>query len=266
MKKLNLSIVLLLGLSFPLLAELRVHRIDKLGAHSPSSPRFDHKEARAEAKKVFAELAVEEGWSFTQSSGSEIFTDLGLRELDVIIFDNNSGLLFSESEKRAFEKWVNEGGGVIGIHGASHAHKAVNEDNESKWPFWYGLWGVLHKTGPKEGPQGRRGYADWVVMENSSKRWTRNLPDRWRFEKVEWYFWNYNETFRDAQVIATAEVKQNQPQLPVYYPVTWSQEYQGGRVWYTNMGHYAENFRQKEFVQHLLDGIEWVAESKKAKN
>ncbi|QXD25792.1 ThuA domain-containing protein [Opitutia bacterium ISCC 51] len=25
------------------------------------------------------------------------------------------------------------------------------------------------------------------------------------------------------------------------------------------MGHYAENFRQKEFIQHLLDGINWAA-------
>ena len=50
----------------------------------------------------------------------------------------------------------------------------------------------------------------------------------------------------------------NQPLLPEYYPVTWCQEYEGGRVWYTNMGHYAENFRQEEFIQHLLDGINWV--------
>lgn len=239
---------------------LRIHRIDKLGSHSPTSPRFDHKEARAEAKIVFSELAKENHWDFTQSSDSEIFTDEGLANLDVIIFDNNSGLMLNETEKQAFEKWVHNGGGVVGIHGVTHAHKHVNESNKAEWPFWYRLWGVLHKTGPKNGPKGRRGYGDWIQMENTTEKvWHHHLPKRWQLNKVEWYFWNYHRNFESKNIIATAEAKMNQPELPSYYPVTWHQEFEGGRIWYTNMGHYAENFRQKEFIQHVLDGIEWVA-------
>lgn len=255
-----LLLALTLLTSDSLLAELRVHRIDKLGINSKSSPRFDHKEARAEARLVFPRIAKEQGWNFTQSSDSKIFTDEGLRDIEVIIFDNNTGILFNESEKSAFERWVRMGGGVVGIHGATHAHKGVNEDNEPEWPFWYGMWGVLHKTGPREGPLGRRGYPDWVVMEKGiDTHWSRHIPKRWQLEKVEWYFWNYHRKFETVQVIATAEVNKNQPELPEYYPVSWSHEYAGGRVWYTNMGHYAENFHQQEFIQHLLDGIIWVA-------
>tara|TARA_A100001037_G_scaffold268365_1_gene261814 strand:+ start:143 stop:949 length:807 start_codon:yes stop_codon:yes gene_type:complete len=239
--------------------ELRIHRIDKLGTHAAGSPRFDHTAARAEAKKVFFALAVEHAWEFTQSSDSAVFTDAGLAGIDVLIFDNNSGLLFNESEKKAFEKWVRKGGGVVGIHGAAHAHKGVDAANQAEWPFWYGLWGVLHKSGPKEGPLGRRGYADTVHMVADDPRWARNLPKRWRFEKVEWYFWNYHPNFERVQIIARADVSPNQPLLPEHYPVTWCHEYAGGRVWYTNMGHYAENFHQPEFIQHLVDGIEWVA-------
>ena len=251
------SLILIQG-SF-LSASIRVHRTDKLGVDSPSSPRFDHTEARAEAKLVFPELAEIHGWDLTQSSDSEIFTEEGLKDIDVIILDNNSGILFNESEKKAFEKWVRNGGGVIGIHGATHAHKGVNENNEAEWPFWYGLWGVLHKSGPKEGPQGRRGYPDRIMMVNTSEQWSAKLSPEWQFDKVEWYFWNYSSNFSNQQIIAVADVKSNQPLLPEYYPVTWCQEYKGGRVWYTNMGHYAENFRQKEFIQHVLDGITWVA-------
>jgi len=256
LSRLVILCVLTLSISPNVMAQLRVHRIDKLGEHSKSSPRFDHKEARAEAKRVFPKIAQKQGWNFTQSSDSEIFTDKGLKDIDVIVFDNNSGILFNDSEKRAFEKWVRNGGGVVGIHGATHAHKGVNEKNEAEWPFWYGMWGVLHKTGPREGPRGRRGYPDWVVMESDIG--TR-LPKRWRLEKVEWYFWNYHRSFDRAQVIATAEVKENQPRLPDDYPVSWKHKYQGGRVWYTNMGHYAENFHQQEFIRHVVDGIAWVA-------
>jgi len=238
---------------------LRVHRIDELGENSPSSPFFDHTEARAEATKVFAVLAEKQGWNFTQSSNSNIFTPEGLKDIDVIIFDNNTGLLFNESEKKAFENWVRNGGGVVGIHGATHAHKGVNEDNEAEWPFWYGMWGVLHKTGPKKGPQGKRGYADLITMEED-KRQTRRIPTKWDLQKVEWYFWNYNKNYENTEVLATSEVKENQPDLPAYYPVSWRHEYQGGKIWYTNMGHYAENFHQKEFIEHILNGIDWVAD------
>lgn len=259
MTRLRLILLFSLIIATSASASLRIHRTDKLGADSESSPRFDHTEARKEAQRVFPELAKKHGWNFTQSSDSEIFTDEGLQDIDVIILDNNTGILFNEEERMAFEKWVRNGGGVVGIHGATHAHKGIDENNEAEWPFWYGLWGVLHKTGPKEGPQGRRGYADRIMSVNASDDWTQSLPEEWIFDKVEWYFWNYHPDFSSKEIIAAADVKTNQPLLPEYYPVTWSQEYKGGRVWYTNMGHYAENFRQKEFIQHLLDGINWAA-------
>ncbi len=258
MKNLCMLLVSILCAAESAGAELRVHRIDKLGAHSKASPRFDHSAARAEAKKVFAELAIRQQWDFSQASDSNIFTDEGLEGIDVIVFDNNSGILFDAAEKAAFEKWARQAGGVVGIHGASHAHKGISSSNQAAWPFWYGLWGVLHKTGPKDGPQGRRGYADWIVMQGDGIDAANPLPKRWQFDKVEWYFWNYHKLFSDVQVIATAEVKTSQPELPKVYPVTWCHQYEGGRVWYINMGHYAENFHQKEFIQHLLDGIDWV--------
>ena len=255
----GLILISIIGVATIHASDIRVHRIDKLGADSSTSPRFDHTEARAEATKVFPELAEEQGWEFTQSSDSAIFTDEGLAEIDVIVFDNNTGILFNAAERRAFEKWVKNGGGVVGIHGVTHAHKGVDEANVAEWPFWYGLWGVLHKSGPKAGPNGRRGYPDWIVMQPKTKEWSDKMPRRWRFEKVEWYFWNYHEDFDGKHVIATAEVQANQPELPAHYPVTWCAQYEGGRVWYTNMGHYAENFHQPEFIQHLVDGIDWAA-------
>ena len=83
----------------PLISSIRIHRTDKLGEDAPSSPRFDHTEARAEATLVFPELAKKHGWNFTQSSDSKIFTDEGLKDIDVIILDNNTGILFNEAER-----------------------------------------------------------------------------------------------------------------------------------------------------------------------
>ena len=78
MKFAALLLLSIFSLSCALHAQLRVHRIDKLGENSPSSPFFDHTEARAEASVVFPELAKKQGWDFTQSGDSgEVFRQAG---------------------------------------------------------------------------------------------------------------------------------------------------------------------------------------------
>lgn len=64
MKFAALLLLSIFSLSCALHAQLRVHRIDKLGEDSPSSPFFDHTEARAEASVVFSELAKNTGLGF----------------------------------------------------------------------------------------------------------------------------------------------------------------------------------------------------------
>jgi type 1 glutamine amidotransferase len=42
------------------------------------------------------------------------------------------------------------------------------------------------------------------------------------------------------------------------HPVVWCQEYDGGRAWYTALGHTNESYAEEAFLQHLLGGIQWV--------
>jgi type 1 glutamine amidotransferase len=43
------------------------------------------------------------------------------------------------------------------------------------------------------------------------------------------------------------------------HPVAWCQEYDGGRAWYSAMGHTDESFREPRFLAHLLAGIRYAA-------
>ena len=43
------------------------------------------------------------------------------------------------------------------------------------------------------------------------------------------------------------------------HPIAWYHEYDGGRVWYTALGHRSETFADPDFGQHLLGGILWAA-------
>jgi PKD repeat protein len=43
------------------------------------------------------------------------------------------------------------------------------------------------------------------------------------------------------------------------HPISWCQRYEGGRSWYTGMGHTAATFSEPLFLEHLLGGIEVAA-------
>src|SRR5437667_12589747 len=47
--------------------------------------------------------------------------------------------------------------------------------------------------------------------------------------------------------------------MGVEHPVSWQHAYDGGRAWYTAMGHTACSYSERPFLDHLLGGIEWAA-------
>jgi Trehalose utilisation len=42
-------------------------------------------------------------------------------------------------------------------------------------------------------------------------------------------------------------------------PVAWYQEFGGGRMWYTGLGHLATTFANADFEEHVWGGIRWAA-------
>ena len=43
------------------------------------------------------------------------------------------------------------------------------------------------------------------------------------------------------------------------HPIAWCQDYDGGRSWYTGMGHTEANFVEPSFLKHILGGIQTAA-------
>jgi type 1 glutamine amidotransferase len=43
------------------------------------------------------------------------------------------------------------------------------------------------------------------------------------------------------------------------HPIAWCQEYDGGRSWYSALGHTTESFRDPRFLAHPLAGIRHAA-------
>jgi uncharacterized protein len=48
-------------------------------------------------------------------------------------------------------------------------------------------------------------------------------------------------------------------QMGQSHPVTWYHAFEGGRAWYTAMGHTTCSYSEGSFVNHILDGILYAA-------
>jgi len=47
------------------------------------------------------------------------------------------------------------------------------------------------------------------------------------------------------------------------FPLAWCHEFDGGRQWYTALGHRSEHYSDPQFMQHILGGIAWVVSDMK---
>ena len=42
------------------------------------------------------------------------------------------------------------------------------------------------------------------------------------------------------------------------YPISWTHEFEGGRVFYTGMGHTTDSYAEPYFLAHISGGIRWA--------
>ncbi len=97
---------------------------------------------------------------------------------------------------------------------------------------------------------------------------TKFLKDTWQWEDECYYTNNLNPDIHillaaDLSTI-TDEKKSEYPDSTFgnYFPVSWCHEFDGGREFYTSLGHKAEYYQDPTFLQHLLGGIQWALKEK----
>jgi type 1 glutamine amidotransferase len=84
------------------------------------------------------------------------------------------------------------------------------------------------------------------------------LPRRWE-RTDEWYDFRTNPRGR-VRVLATLdESTYSGGGMGGDHPIAWCHRYDGGRAWYTAMGHTSESFQEPLYLVHLLAGIRYAA-------
>jgi len=184
------------------------------------------------------------GWSVEATEDASSFADDHLARFDVVVFLMTTGDVLDESEQAAFERFVQSGKGYVGIHAAS--------DTEYDWP-WYGeLVGAYFKSHPEI-------QEATYKVEDRSHPATRHLPERWT--RVDEHY-NFDHNPRpDVHVLISLDESSYEVGEDAMgdHPAAWIHEVDGGRAFYTALGHTKESYADEVFLRHLEGAITWAA-------
>ncbi len=184
------------------------------------------------------------GFDVDTTTNSANFNDDNLKKYQVVIFNCTTGNVLNAVEQAAFERYIQAGGGFMGVHSAA--------DTEYDWP-WYGkLVGAYFSSHPNNSNI-RKATID---VTDKSQPATANLPTRWE-RTDEWY--NYKSIYSGIHVLASLdENTYDGGTNGANHPITWYHEFDGGRAFYTGCGHTDESYSDPLFLGQLLGGIKYA--------
>ncbi len=172
------------------------------------------------------------------------FTVDSLQRFAAVVFLNTSGDVLDTAQEAALEAYIKAGGGFVGIHGAAAT--------EYEWEWYGGLVGAFFENHP-EGVHA----ADVIVIDRQHPS-TSPLPLRWN-RTDEWYNYSVNPRANVHVLAVVDEASYEGGAMGHDHPIAWAHLYDGGRSWYTGMGHTVQSYSDPQFLMHVLGGIEWAA-------
>ncbi len=196
------------------------------------------------------ELCGEEGIETEVSDDPAVFTAENLGRFDALYFCNSNNEGFdTEAQKKAFQDYCRSGKGFAALHSANAT--------ERQWP-WY--WALVGGKFIRHAPYQK---FDVVVVEPNHPS-TAPLPTRWNIEDECYYSYQLNP---DIHILLAADMttvedkgKNEYPgeTFGERFPLCWCHEFEGGRQWYSALGHNPEFYEDETFRAHLKGGILWI--------
>lgn len=201
--------------------------------------------------RAIENLGEEYGFDVVASENPALFTEDNLRQYDALIFSNTNNETFeNDSQRQALKTYIQNGGGFVGIHSAT--------GSERDWPWFSKLiGGNFERHAPRQ---------DFSVnIIDHAHPSTSFLKDNWEIIDDECYY--FKELNPAIRVLLSADIStvsdKGKADFPGNlfgdgFPLAWYQEFDGGRQWYTSLGHRPEHYEEPEFKKHILGGIQWV--------
>jgi uncharacterized protein len=195
-----------------------------------------------DGKVALQKLATEHNFTVDFTEDANAFTDVNLARYNAVVFLLTTGTILDGNQKAAFERYIRAGGGYVGVHSAS--------DTEYIWSWYGGLVGAYFDRihGHSKVVQ-----ATIHVVDRTHPS-TVMLPALW-VRTDEWYNFASNPRGKVNVLMTIDESTYKGGTMGADHPIAWYHEYDGGRAWYTAMGHTSESYYEPLFLSHLWGGI-----------
>jgi len=204
--------------------------------------------ASIEAGKIaIQKLGAEHNFTVDTTENAALFTEANLKKYATVIFLSTTGDVLDDAQQAVFERYIQAGGGYVGIHAAT--------DTEYDWP-WYGkLAGAYFLDHPAQ--QDAR-----FVIKDKKHPSTKFMTDSVWMHRDELY--NFKSINPDIKVLITLdESSYKGGKNGKFHPFSWYHNFDGGRAFYTSMGHTDESWKEDRFLKHLYGGIEYAIGNQK---
>ncbi len=192
------------------------------------------------------DLGKENGFEVAHTEDSAQFNKENLAKFKMVVFLNTTQDVLDDTQQVAFESYIRNGGGFVGVHAAS--------DTEYKWPFYRELVGAYFISHP----QIQKATINVLDRKHPS---TNHLPEKWE-RTDEWYDYDAAPAEGVHILCKLDTASYTGHKMGENHPIAWCHEKFKGRSFYTGMGHTKESYADPAFQKHLLGGILWVARIK----
>lgn len=211
---------------------------------------FEH-DSKAKALSMVEMLGQKNEWRVETSTDTASLNSKYLSQFDVIVFNNNCGTdarIFSDEQHLALQTYIRNGGGFVGIHCAAAIWHEGGEFQE-----WYEeMVGARVLDHPHV--QDAK-----LIVENNEHFTTMHLPAEWVIND-ELYRFTSNPRENVTVLISLDEDSyEGEQKMGGDHPFTWFQNFEGGRSFYTALGHTKAMYDNKSFIKLVENGILWAA-------
>lgn len=203
--------------------------------------------------EALQKLADANGFTVKATDDAALFNDTQLSRFNVIVFLNTTRDVLDDNQQIAMERYIQAGGGFVGIH------SAADTESEGDWYWYRKLVGAVFRSHPDEPSNIQKARLN-VIDHNHPA--VAGLPET--FELIdEWY--DYSDLYPFRKDLLTLDEKSYIGGLHGdYHPITWYHEFDGGRSFYTGLGHTSEIFSDEYFQKLLLKGLRYAVGGKPA--
>jgi len=214
---------------------------------------YVHEDAIPAGIRVLEEIARGRGWSSFATANGAVMNEAALARFAAVVWNNTSGDTLTDAQEAAFRRYLEGGGGFVGIHGAGG-------DPSYSWS-WYAESLIAaqfagHTLRPHLQPA-------TVLVEDREHPATRGLPARWT-RVDEWYSFARSPRERGVRVLLALDEASYLPRAVFAdlsmgdHPIAWCHCLARGRALYTAMGHRAEAFAEPEMRAFLAGALAWA--------